>query len=143
MTATGTTGTMATVLAVLLSGCASPDSAARPAGVAELGVTPAAAGPGDEVMLTLENRSEGELGYNLCPAVLERRENGEWEERPESPAEVCTMELRMLGPGNTSSFRHTLPTGLPAGTYRFRTTVEAPLGVDRVEVVSAPFEVTP
>jgi hypothetical protein len=129
------------VLVSMLAGCAPADPADGPGAVADLRVTPAEARAGDEVMLTLENRSDRPLGYNLCPAVLDRRAGADWEEWPEAPAEVCTMELRTLSPESSSSFRHTLPSRLEPGEYRFRTTVEAPLGEGRVEVASEPFAV--
>jgi hypothetical protein len=141
MTMTRSIGVMTPLVAVLLCGCVPADPAQGPAGVADLRVSPAEARAGEEVMLTLENRSDRELGYNLCPAVLDRRTDAGWEEWPEAPAEVCTMELRTLAPARSGSYRHTLPSGMPAGEYRFRTTVEAPLGEGRVDVASAPFEV--
>jgi hypothetical protein len=130
-----------TALAFVGGGCAPAGPPAGAGGVADLRVTPGEAQPGDEVMVTLANRSDRELGYNLCVAVLDRREDGDWVEWPEPPAEVCTMELRMLSPGETASFRHTLPPRLVAGEYRFRTDVEAPLGEGRVTVTSAGFRV--
>jgi hypothetical protein len=135
------TAVVVPVLAAMLAGCAPADSAGNTGAVADLRVTPTEARAGDEVMLTLENRSDRPLGYNLCPAVLDRRAGEDWEEWPEAPAEVCTMELRTLSPESSSSFRHKLPSGLEPDEYRFRTTVEAPLGEDRVEVVSEPFAV--
>jgi hypothetical protein len=134
-------------LVVGLWGCAPADPGSGPQGPAELRVSPGEVSPGDEVMITLLNRSERELGYNLCVAVLDRREGegdeaGEWVEWPDPPAEICTMELRVLDPGNTSSFRHTIPGGVTPGEYRFRTGVESPLGEGRVDVVSDSFRIT-
>jgi hypothetical protein len=51
------------------------------------------------------------------------------------------MELRILAPGASADFRHTIPAGVRGGEYRFRVGVEAPLGEDRVEVVSGPFRI--
>lgn len=125
----------------LLGACTPPEPSDDPGGLAELRVSPDAVSAGDEVMLTLVNRSDGELGYNLCPAVLDRREGGEWVEEPLRPAEVCTMELRVLSPGDSSHYRHMVPPALAAGEYRFRTGIEAPLGEGRVEVASGAFQV--
>jgi hypothetical protein len=131
------------VAALLLAAC-SPQVPADTPGTgsfATLSVQPARTSPGGEVTITLTNRSERDIGYNLCPAVLDRRVGDDWVQHPEPPAEVCTMELRILQPGASDSFRHSLPAGLPAGTYRFRLGVEWPLGDARVGVASGPFEV--
>jgi hypothetical protein len=126
---------------VLVGACARQEAAEGPGGMAELRVAPEAVGAGDQVMLTLVNRSDGDLGYNLCPAVLDRREGGEWVEERLRPAEVCTMELRVLPAGDSSTYHHTVPSALRAGEYRFRVGIEAPLSGGRVEVASGPFEV--
>lgn len=121
--------------------CAPHEPGNGAGGAMELGVEPGEVRAGEEVMLTLVNGSSGDLGYNLCVATLDRREGGQWVERPEPPAEFCTMELRVLGPDDSASFRHTIPAGLPAGEYRFRTGVEAPVGGPRVEVESHAFRI--
>ncbi|HSJ08186.1 MAG TPA: hypothetical protein VK936_15880 [Longimicrobiales bacterium] len=131
------------LIALLVSACA-PHVPAESTGTgdfATLAVEPARTSPGGEVTITLTNRSGREIGYNLCPAVLDRRVGADWAQHPEAPAEVCTMELRILQPGASDSFRHSLPAGLTAGTYRFRLGVEWPLGDARVGVASGPFEV--
>jgi hypothetical protein len=138
---TGRMRAMVSVLAVAGSACVSADPAQRASAPANLQVSPLEARAGGEVMLTLENRTASELGYNLCPAVLDRRTADGWEQWPVSPAEICTMELRTLGPESSSSYRHTLPRRLDPGEYRFRTFIEAPLGGDRIEVSSSSFEV--
>jgi hypothetical protein len=109
---------------------------------ADLTAQPATVRAGGTVDLTLTNRSEHALGYNLCPASLERRVGDDWQQHPESPAEVCTMELRVLQPGASGTYQHTLPPTLPAGTYRFWAGVEWPLGEDRVGIRSTTFVVT-
>jgi hypothetical protein len=126
-----------------LVGCATTDPDRGDAAVAELRVEPTEARAGGEVMLTLENRSDAELGYNLCPSVLDRRTEEGWEQWPQAPAEICTMELRMLPIGSSSSYRHTLPSRLEPGEYRFRTGVEVAAGEDWVQVASEAFEVIP
>jgi hypothetical protein len=125
----------------LVAACAPHERGNGPGGALELGVEPLEVRAGEEVMLTLTNRSGDDVGYNLCPAVLDRREGDEWAERPERPAEVCTMELRVLAPDASSTYRHTVPARLPVGEYRFRVGVEAPLGEGRVEIASHPFQV--
>lgn len=126
---------------VVLGACAPHEPADGPGGVAELRVSEDEVLAGGEVMLTLVNRSDRDLGYNLCPAALERRVAGEWVDEPLRPAEICTMELRLLSPGDSAHYRHTVPSALAAGEYRFRTGVEAPLGGGRVEIVSEAFQV--
>jgi hypothetical protein len=135
--------TVLVLLAVLLfAGCSPNARSADGPTFADLTVEPAQARPGGETLLSLTNRSDQEIGYNLCPAVLDRRVDGEWERHPEVPSEICTMELRVLDPGHSDSFRHTLPATLPAGTYRFSVGVEWPLGEGRVELTTEAFEVT-
>jgi hypothetical protein len=109
---------------------------------AELRVNRSMVAAGGEIELTLVNRSQNQIGYNLCTASLERLLAEEWQQVPESPAEVCTMELRILQPGGSDSFQHTMPAALQAGVYRFRTGVEYPLGDSFTAVTSGRFEVT-
>lgn len=135
-------GLLLTPLGCLAGLACAPQEAGNGAGGAmELRVEPGEVRAGEEVMITLVNGSAGDLGYNLCVATLDRREGGEWVERPEPPAEVCTMELRVLAPDDSASFRHTIPSGLPPGEYRFRTGVEAPLGGPRVDAESHAFRI--
>jgi hypothetical protein len=134
------------LLLAALSACA-PQGSAPPAGGAGgeplvLTVQPQPARAGQEVVLTLTNHSGRQVGYNLCPTLLQRQVAGEWEASPIPFTEVCTMELRTLDPGASATFRHPLPAGIPAGTYRFWAAVEWPLGGDRAGVQSAPFPVT-
>jgi len=128
------------VLVMVAAGCAT-NGGRNADPFATLTVQPARVAPGGPATLTLTNRSDQPLGYNLCPAALERQLGDDWEERPERPAEFCTMELRTLDPGASGTFEHTLPAPLPPGTYRFRVGVEWPLGEGWVDVVSEPFEV--
>jgi hypothetical protein len=129
---------------LVLVGCAAPeraqDDSGNPDGV-ELRVDARRVSPGEAVTIRLVNRSDGELGYNLCPAVLERRTSGGWEVDPHPLVEVCTMELRLLSPGGSAEYRHTIPPAVRAGEYRFRVAVEAPLSQPQVPVVSGAFEV--
>jgi hypothetical protein len=138
------TGTVLVLLVVLLfAGCAPNARSEEGPSFADLTVEPARTRPGGETALTLTNRSDHAIGYNLCPAVLDRRVDGQWQRHPEAPTEICTMELRTLDPNDSDTYRHTLPATLPAGTYRFAVGVEWPLGEERVELTTDPFEVTP
>jgi hypothetical protein len=131
-------------LAMMCAGawsCAPPERNGEGGATLELSVEPAEVRAGDEVILTLVNRSGDPVGYNLCVAVLDERRADEWVERPERPTEFCTMELRVLPPEESATYRHTVPAELPSGEYRFRTGVESPLGEGRVEVGSSPFRI--
>jgi hypothetical protein len=93
-------------------------------------------------MLSLTNRTRGEIGYNLCDSGLERRQGGAWHSVPLEG--VCTQELRRLTPGQVARYEKRLPTDIAAGHFRFRTGVEAPMnrgtpGLDRI--ASEPFAV--
>ena len=53
---------------------------------------------------------------------MERRVGNAWEAVPSD--RICTMELRTLQAGSTTTYRTTLPPGTTAGDYRFITNVE-------------------
>jgi hypothetical protein len=126
------------------TGCAphpnNESGAGAGANFAVLTVQPAQVRAGGDIELTLTNRSEHELGYNLCTSAIERQPPGGTQPIP--LAEACTMELRLLAPGAAATFRHTLPAAVVPGTYRAHTGVEWPLGESRVGVVSSPFVVS-
>lgn len=134
---------------VLLAACApmppadGADGANGGTAVAELRVDRASYRPGDPIRVTLVNRSDDSIGYNLCVTALDRRNGATWNDASLPLAEACTMELRTLAPGATADFDHTLPTGITAGDYRVRTAVEAPLGGSRVGVASGAFRIAP
>ena len=79
--------------------------------------------PGASGDLILNNARSHAIGYNLCTAGLERRQGGAWVSA-ERGDRACTMELRLLEPGATASFRFTLPADLAAGEYRYSTRLE-------------------
>jgi hypothetical protein len=87
-----------------------------------LRVAPVPARPGDSVSLTLHNGAADAIGYNLCTSTLERRTGDGWEAVPDD--RVCTMELRMLDPGQRADFPLQLQPALTAGAYRFSTRIE-------------------
>lgn len=91
------------------------------------------------VLLTLENDSSGQVGYNLCASTLERQIGDQWTAMPSD--EVCTMELRTLDPARSVAYEKDLPSGLAPGEYRYVTSVESPLGAAQRIVVSDPFRV--
>jgi hypothetical protein len=133
-----------TTSALVLVACAAPETAQddprNPEGV-ELRVDARRVAAGESVTIRLVNGSGGAVGYNLCPAVLERRTAAAWELDPTPLVEVCTMELRLLPPGESAEYSHTIPPALAAGEYRFRVAVEAPLDQPQVPLVSNAFEV--
>jgi oligopeptidase B len=98
-------------------------------------------GPGAEVVLRLHNATAGDLGYNLCNSGLQRLEGGEWTSVPED--RVCTMELRVMQPGLDATYTLRLPPALPAGQYRYVTTVEHMQSGERPSVHTNTFAVTP
>lgn len=91
------------------------------------------------VLLTLENHSSEQVGYNLCSSTLERLRDGEWIAVPSD--EVCTMELRLLGPTRSVAYEKNFSPDLPSGDYRYVTSVESPAGTPQRVVASAPFRV--
>jgi hypothetical protein len=82
---------------------------------------PSTAAPGDTVELILANHATATLGYNLCSSGMERRAGTTWNTVPST--RMCTMELRMLPPGESARFPIGLDSDLPAGEYRFVTSV--------------------
>jgi hypothetical protein len=106
---------------VLLFACTTSLQSGDAADV-RLTVEPTPAAAGDSIVLTLDNGTANQIGYNLCTTSLERQTAGGWEVVPSDL--VCTMELRTLEPGAEAEYRKALPAGLSAGQYRYRTNVE-------------------
>ena len=124
-------------LLMVLAGCAPMHSSPQtdaPAGSVRLTAARLASGA---VLLTLHNGSADAVGYNLCPAALQRRDNSGWS--PIESDEVCTMQLITLEPGAEATFEKRLPAGLPSGEYRYVASVESPLGTAQEPVISQPF----
>lgn len=126
-----------TLVSLLAAGCVRPpdvDSTTTPASVPAVSL--AAERSGDAVRLTLTNRSNAPVGYNLCSSALLRRDAGGWTVVPTDL--VCTMEIRSLRPGASDSFPYPVPSGLTPGEYAWRARVEVPAGGERRDVVSNP-----
>ena len=103
------------------------------------GVTLNAVKSGNSVDLTLNNGSASAIGYNLCSSALMRRTGNTW--TSVATNQMCTMELRTLPPGESAHFRHTLPSGIAQGDYRYETGAETPLNGERTGVISNSFSV--
>jgi hypothetical protein len=74
--------------------------------------------PGATVTMRLRNQTRDTLGFNQCSSrVVERQEGSNWVAHPE-PGRMCTMELRLLMPNETSPATTDLPQDLRGGTYR-------------------------
>lgn len=148
----------------------SPESdasdSAQPSARTDSAVTPAAGGSasadsvslrtdkrtyraGEQVTLTLENRSASTYAFNPCTRSVEREAGGAWTPVPE-PDRVCTMEAWILDPRGTRTGTTELPARLAPGRYRavLRLTVESSPGAPpagppapALNVASAAFEV--
>ncbi|MBN8226824.1 hypothetical protein JYK02_04795 [Corallococcus macrosporus] len=75
--------------------------------------------PGDTVQLVLVNEGTREVGYNLCGARVEHREDGEWIPTPLlGETDACPAVLHTLKVGDQAHGMVTLHKELPAGEYR-------------------------
>lgn len=97
----------------------SGEPATAPTGDVSLRASPERVSAGATVTLTLNNGSQGRLGYNLCTSVLQRAAGEEVR-----TDRVCTMELRILEPGRTATYSYDLPGTLEDGSYRFSASVD-------------------
>jgi hypothetical protein len=95
----------------------------------------------DSITTILLNQSDGDVGYNLCVATLEKRAGGGWVRVQRTPEHPCALPLFTLRPGESATFRE--PAGhVPGdGTYRLRTRIETPLAGRVLSVATDPFEV--
>lgn len=128
------------VLTALLALTACGQALQNGAGPVSLMVEPQTVAPGDSLTLILRNDSPAEIGYNLCSSGLEQNVDGGWRTVPSE--RVCTMELRMLAPGEVARYPLQLELGLAPGDYRYVTQAGSMEGGDRGPVRSAPFRVT-
>lgn len=112
----------------------------NPAADVSLTVSPATAAPGDSSTLTLDNHGTEQIGYNLCASSLERQTADAWVLVDTDI--ICTMELRTLDAGEQARFRTALPMGLPAGRYRYTTSIEAMRTGGRYAISSSAFTIS-
>lgn len=106
-------------------------------GDVRLDVAPNPASADGTVRLTLANHSDGTVGYNLCTSAFERGDGATW--TPLRTDRVCTMELRTLTAGGTTTYSIDAPDA--PGRYRAFTVVERMGSGQRARVVSHTFEV--
>lgn len=97
---------------------------------------------GADVTMRIQNSGRDTLGYNPCSnRVVERQDGSSWTAVPE-PNRMCTMELRLLNPGQTQTAGTDLPSPLPAGTYRIALTLgRQTTAGGSVRAVSGPFSI--
>jgi hypothetical protein len=126
------------VLALLLAACRTPDASPPPprSSASVAGVALAATPLGETVRLTLANKSNGPVGYNLCTSAMLRRDGSDW---TPLPSEIfCTMEMRTLSPGASDSFAFPVNPAIEPGDYAWRANVEIPFGGTQRNVISNP-----
>jgi hypothetical protein len=84
---------------------------------------------GEQIALTLENKSASSYAFNPCSRAIEREDGGSWAAIPE-PNRMCTMEAWILDPRGTRTGNTELPASLTSGRYRVvvRLTVDSPAG---------------
>jgi hypothetical protein len=82
---------------------------------------------GEQIALTLENKSASGYAFNPCTRSVEREDGTAWTAVAE-PDRMCTMEAWILDPRGTRTGNTELPTPLVPGRYRVvvRLTVESP-----------------
>lgn len=97
---------------------------------------------GDTIQLILTNTSAHPLGFNLCLGALERRDDDGWSSVQRYPDYwACPGVMRTLTPGDSATYPQQIFSFIEAGIYRFRDTVEWPLGGGDVPIVSERFRV--
>lgn len=105
-------------------------------------VSDTTASTGDTIQLILSNTSEHDLGFNLCFAALERREDDGWisvQRYPDNSA--CPDNLGRLPSGASTTFPQVIFPFIEPGVYRLRDTIEWPLGAENVPIISERFRV--
>lgn len=102
-------------------------------------VEPTTVAAGDSILLGLDNGTAEQIGYNLCASSLERQTQEGWALL--TTEVVCTMELRLLEPGQAGSYPMWLPAGLTPGEYRYRTTIHVMQRNETHQVTSNTFRV--
>lgn len=134
--------TISALALVLFIGCQSGcQSLPRPEAGVRLATDRSSYAPGNDVLLRLTNGTDQAVGYNLCTAALEREADAGW--LPAGEAEVCTMELRGLDPGASTTYTKHLPADLPEGRYRYVAGVEHHASGHSEQPATEPFPVGP
>ncbi len=78
--------------------------------------------PGDAAMLTLANRTDAEVGYNLCLSQLQVRDGMQWMRR--DVEQGCILVQRTLQPGDHTTYAYQLPEQhAESRMHRLQTTV--------------------
>lgn len=122
---------------LLLSACG--QALQNGSGPIALTVDPPTVAAGDSVTLILRNDSPEPVGYNLCSGTLEVSFEGAWQRVPSD--RICTMEIRILAPGEVTRYPLALEPGLAPGDYRYVTSVDAMEEGHRGPLRSATFRV--
>jgi hypothetical protein len=74
--------------------------------------------PGATVAMRIRNQTSDTLGFNQCSSrVVERQEGSRWVAHPE-PGRMCTMQLQLLMPSDTTTATTDLPQDIGSGTHR-------------------------
>lgn len=116
-TAAGTTTTTRGSSTVVSSETTRADTTRSTGGVT-VTVDRASYAAGATVTMRIISQSRDTLGFNQCSSrTVEKQVGGGWTAHPE-PGRMCTMELRMLMPGETQTATTDLPKDLTPGTYR-------------------------
>lgn len=98
---------------------------------------------GATLTMRITNRGRDTLGYNPCSSrVVERQDRNQWVAYAE-PDRMCTMELRLVMPGETQTATTDLPANVRAGTHRLVVTLnpQSAAGGAAIRVTSPPFQV--
>jgi hypothetical protein len=95
-----------------------PRSAPSQSGEVTLTLDLTSYSPGATVTMRIRSHSRDTLGFNQCSSrVVERQDGIDWVAHPES-GRMCTMELRLLMPNDTTTATTDLPQDVRNGTYR-------------------------
>jgi hypothetical protein len=79
--------------------------------------------PGGTVAMRIRNQTNDTLGFNQCSSrVVERQEGSRWVAHPE-PGRMCTMQLQLLMPNDTTTATTDLPQDIGSGMYRIALTL--------------------
>jgi hypothetical protein len=127
------------------TGDTSAENTVADTGVVMLTLDKTGYAPGASAVMTITSQRADTLGYNPCSSrSVELETPTGWVVHPE-PNRMCTMELRLLQPGETQTAQTDVPADVTAGTYRIVLRLrpepsDSPPG-SGVTAVSAPFRV--